>query len=120
MSGMMEGEKNPTRASEYFKRACAKGHGSSCYNLAQLYRKHMIGNMNPSDRSIDASSLRLETGSGRENAREAAGYFSQACEAGHLEGCFNLGYLFQYGIGCPRDEMLALKVLFYCNFSARS
>lgn len=91
MSGVVEGEKNPARAADFLRRACTGGHADACYNLAQLYRKQMIG-------------------TGRENAREAARYFSLACEAGSAAGCFNLAYLFQHGIGCPRDESLAVKV----------
>jgi TPR repeat protein len=56
----------------------------------------------------------LVAGTGRENAREAARYFSLACEAGSAAGCFNLAYLFQHGIGCPRDESLAVKVSAVC------
>jgi hypothetical protein len=57
----------------------------------------------------------LVAGTGRENAREAARYFSLACEAGSAAGCFNLAYLFQHGIGCPRDESLAVKVSGVCG-----
>lgn len=49
-------------------------------------------------------------GDGQENSRQSALFFSKACEAGHSEGCFNLGYLFQHGIGCPRDHALATRV----------
>jgi TPR repeat protein len=43
MTGMMDGERNVTRAADFLRRACTKGHADACYNLAQLYRKQMIG-----------------------------------------------------------------------------
>jgi TPR repeat protein len=43
MSGVVEGEKNSARAADFLRRACTGGHADACYNLAQLYRKQMIG-----------------------------------------------------------------------------
>ncbi len=121
LTGFVDGTKNYEKASQHFKQACERGHGAACYNMAQLYRRRLIG-------------------SPQEQPRKAAEYFSIACENGNSEGqlpralqclsccvvnvelllvlycwffvnlgCYNIAYLFQHGHGVPRDENLAAQ-----------
>lgn len=110
------------------ERCCALGDGVCCWRLAVLYEKAGLSDVSESlfekgcNRSSPSADSCVEIGRFIRDGRFgvpaapsiAALFFTRACNARILEGCTELGLLYQKGLGVEQDLKKA-RSLYFCS-----
>lgn len=82
-------EHSDAKAAELYRRACDRGAGIGCFNLASMIEAGGDGPADP-DRAAPMYTRAYEL-------------FVTACDAGDAQWCANVGYMLEAGVGVPRD-----------------
>ena len=88
--------RDPQRAMALYRRACDGGAGIGCFDLALMVRDGQVEGTDPAG----AQAL-------FDRARAA---YQTSCAAGGLDWCMNLGFMYEYGQGLPKDLARAMAL----------